>query len=240
MRSTASRRMAANRRAHRGSSLPHDARFRSAPIQDERRCGLPKYHLRWHAGVRPTAPQRRLPVGAWLRYAIGHVCDGACLRRQQENNDARDRPLRRRQGGQGRLGPVRRRVQSQHRRGPGQGRARQPLRDGAGDRGRAGGAAGMGRDQPAAARPRHVQVPRPRAEGVRQPRRAALLRARQGHRGFEGRHPARPRGGRVRLRHSQPHEGRILHEPPGPGSISIRCASRSASSPASRRSIFRR
>jgi malonate-semialdehyde dehydrogenase (acetylating)/methylmalonate-semialdehyde dehydrogenase len=35
--------------------------------------------------VRPTAPERRLPVGAWLRYAIGHMCDGACLRRQQEN-----------------------------------------------------------------------------------------------------------------------------------------------------------
>ena len=66
----------------------------------------------------------------------------------------------------GDIGSFRRRVRSQHRRGAGQGRARQAFRDRARHRGRGGGAGRLGGDQPAAARPRHVQVPRPGAEGI--------------------------------------------------------------------------
>ena len=39
-----------------------------------------------------------------------------------------------------------------------------------------------------------------------------VLRARQDHRRLQGRHPARPRSGRVRLRHPAPAEGRIHRE----------------------------
>ena len=70
-------------------------------------------------------------------------------------------------------------------------------------------AAGLGRDQSAAPRARAVQVSRTGAEGIRQPGRAALVRARQDHRRRQGRHPARPRSGRVRLRHPAPAQGRI-------------------------------
>ena len=77
------------------------------------------------------------------------------------------------------------------------------------DRQRRRGAAGLGRDQPAAPRPRHVQVPRAGPGRIRRPRPAALLRARQDLRRRQGRHPARPRSGRVRLRHPAPDEGRI-------------------------------
>ena len=73
----------------------------------------------------------------------------------------------------------------------------------------AGGPAGLGRDQSAAPRPRHVQVPGAGPGRVRRPRPAALLRARQDLRRLQGRHPARPRGGRVRLRHPAPDEGRV-------------------------------
>ena len=44
---------------------------------------------------------------------------------------------------------------------------------------------------------------------IRRPRAAALLRARQDLRRRQGRHPARPRSGRVRLRHPASAEGRI-------------------------------
>ena len=64
-------------------------------------------------------------------------------------------------------------------------------------------------DQSAAARARAVEVPRTGAEGIRQPRQASLLRARQDLRRRQGRHPARPRSGRVRLRHPAPAQGRI-------------------------------
>ena len=109
-------------------------------------------------------------------------------------------------GASGRSGDV---FNPEYRRGPGQGRLRQARRGRARDRGRRGGAAGLGGDQSAAARARPVQVPRARAEGIRQPCRAALIRARQDHRRLQGRHPARPRSGRVRLRHPAPSEGRI-------------------------------
>ena len=85
----------------------------------------------------------------------------------------------------------------------------------------------------------HVQVSRAGAEGVRQPRQAALLRARQDLRRLQGRHPARARGGRVRLRHSAPAEGRVHRQRRPRHRPLSRCASRSASSPASRRSISR-
>ena len=70
-------------------------------------------------------------------------------------------------------------------------------------------AAGLGGDEPAAARPRADEIPRTGAEGVRQPGAASLLRARQDLRRRQGRHAARPRSGRVRLRHSAPAQGRI-------------------------------
>ena len=73
----------------------------------------------------------------------------------------------------------------------------------------AGRAAGLGRDQPAAARARDVQVPGADPGRIRRPRAAALLRARQDVRRRQGRHPARPRGGRVRLRHPASAEGRV-------------------------------
>ena len=73
----------------------------------------------------------------------------------------------------------------------------------------AGRAAGLGRDQSAAPRARDVQVPRADPGRVRRPRAAALLRARQDLRRRQGRHPARPRGGRVRLRHPASAEGRV-------------------------------
>ena len=41
---------------------------------------------------------------------------------------------------------------------------------------------------------------------------AALVRARQDHRRLQGRHPARARSGRVRLRHPAPDEGRVHRE----------------------------
>ena len=72
-----------------------------------------------------------------------------------------------------------------------------------------GRAAGLGRDQSAAARPRDVQVPRTGAEGIRQPRQAAVLRARQDRSRRARRHPARARSGGIRLRHSASAEGRI-------------------------------
>ena len=96
---------------------------------------------------------------------------------------------------------------------------------------------GLGRDQSAAPRARDVQVPRADPGRVRRPRAAPLLRARQDLRGRQGRHPARARGGRVRLRHSASAEGRVHRGRRARASTSIRCASRSASSPASRRSI---
>ena len=73
----------------------------------------------------------------------------------------------------------------------------------------ASGAAGLGRHQSAAARARDVQVPGAGAEGIRQPRQAALLRARQDLRRLQGRHPARPRSGGVRLRHPASAQGRV-------------------------------
>ena len=80
------------------------------------------------------------------------------------------------------------------------------------DRQRRGRAAGLGRDQSAAARAGALQVPGARAEGIRQPRQAPLLRARQDHRRLQGRHPARARSGGVRLRHPAPDEGRVQRE----------------------------
>ena len=61
-------------------------------------------------------------------------------------------------------------------------------------------------------RARAVQVPRAGAEGVRQPRQAPFLRARQDRRRFQGRHPARARSGGVRLRHPAPAQGRVQRE----------------------------
>ena len=109
----------------------------------------------------------------------------------------------------GTSGRHRRRVQPQHRRGAGQGRLRQQGRGREGHRQRRRGPAGLGRDQSAAPRPRDVQVPGAGAGRVRRSRPAALLRARQDLRRLQGRHPARPRGGRVRLRHSASDEGRV-------------------------------
>ena len=72
-----------------------------------------------------------------------------------------------------------------------------------------GGVPRLGGDQSAAARARDVQVPRTDPGRVRRPCAAPFLRARQDLRGLQGRHPARTRGGRVRLRHSASAEGRI-------------------------------
>ena len=65
---------------------------------------------------------------------------------------------------------------------------------------------------------------RPRPQG-------ALVGARQGHCRREGRHPARPRGHRVRRR--RPHALKGEFSELAPASTSIRCASRSASARAS-------
>ncbi len=73
----------------------------------------------------------------------------------------------------------------------------------------AGRAAGMGRDQSAAPRARDVQVPRADRQGERLARGDAVVGARQDHSRRQGRHPARRRGGRVRLRHPASAEGRV-------------------------------
>ena len=86
---------------------------------------------------------------------------------------------------------------------------RQQVRGRAGHRQRRGRAAGLGRHQSAAPRARDVQVPRAGPGRIRRPRAAAVLRARQDLRRRQGRHPARPRGGRIRLRHPASAEGRI-------------------------------
>ena len=86
---------------------------------------------------------------------------------------------------------------------------RQAFRGRARHRGRRGGAAGVGRDQSAAARARDDEIPRTGAEGIRRAGAAALVRARQDLRRRQGRYPARPRSGRVRLRHSASAQGRI-------------------------------
>ena len=74
---------------------------------------------------------------------------------------------------------------------------------------------GLGRHQSAAPRARDVQVPRADPGRIRRSRAAPLLRARQDLRGRQGRHPARARSGRVRLRHPASAEGRI-HRGRGP------------------------
>ena len=86
---------------------------------------------------------------------------------------------------------------------------RQQGRGRKGDRQRRGRVPGLGRHQSAAPRPRHVQVPGADPGRIRRPRAAALLRARQDLRRLQGRHPARPRSGGVRLRHPAPDEGRV-------------------------------
>ena len=64
-------------------------------------------------------------------------------------------------------------------------------------------------DQSAAPRPRDDEVPRTGAARLRQARRVAGARARQDRSRRQGRHPARPRSGRIRLRHPASDEGRI-------------------------------
>ena len=110
----------------------------------------------------------------------------------------------------GDLRPLRRRLRPQYRRGAGQGGARQQSRGRAGHRQCRGGAAGLGGHQSAAPRARDVQVSR---AGRRRntttspnccpPSTARCLPTRK------RRHPARPRGGGIRLRHSASDEGRI-------------------------------
>ena len=78
-----------------------------------------------------------------------------------------------------------------------------------GGRERQGRAAGMGGDQSAAPRARDDEIPRAGAARLRQARRAAGARARQDRSRRQGRHPARPRSGRVRDRHPASDEGRI-------------------------------
>ncbi len=78
------------------------------------------------------------------------------------------------------------------------------------------------------------------AKENRQPGQTPLLRAWQNRSRRQRRHPARRRGRGIRLRHSASIEGRDSPKAPVPASIFIPCASRSASSPALRRSISRR
>ena len=111
--------------------------------------------------------------------------------------------------GQGHLGPDGRRLRADDRRGPGQGGAGLQGRSARRGRERQGRAAGLGRHQSAAPRPRDDEVPRTRAARLRQARRTARARARQDRSRRQGRHPARPRGGRIRLRHPASDEGRI-------------------------------
>ena len=71
-------------------------------------------------------------------------------------------------------------------------------------------------------------------------RRAPDRRARQGPVGRPRRDRPRPREPRVRVRHPEPAQGRLQRAGLAPASTSTRSASRSASSPASRRSTSRR
>uniref|UniRef100_A0A0N4ZD66 PE-PGRS family protein n=1 Tax=Parastrongyloides trichosuri TaxID=131310 RepID=A0A0N4ZD66_PARTI len=64
-------------------------------------------------------------------------------------------------------------------------------------------------DQPAAPRPRHVRVQAPGRGADGRAGRPAVVRARQGDRRLQGRHPARAGGDRVRLRHPACAEGRV-------------------------------
>ena len=78
-----------------------------------------------------------------------------------------------------------------------------------GDRRRPGRPAGLGRDQPAAPRPRHVQFQGAGRSQYERARRAARQRAWQGHRRRQGRHSARAGSDRILLRHPARAEGRI-------------------------------
>ena len=71
------------------------------------------------------------------------------------------------------------------------------------------GAEGVGRLESAAPGPGDDAVHRPGQQERRRTGRNALARARQDRRGFEGRHPARHRGHRVRGRHPAPAQGRV-------------------------------
>ena len=122
---------------------------------------------------------------------------------------AYNRTFHRRPRGQGHVGTDGRRFRADDRRGPGQGRSGLQGRAARRGRERQGRPGRVGRDQPAAPRPRDDEVPRTGAARLRQARRSAGARARQDRSRRQGRHPARPRSGRVRLRHPASDEGRI-------------------------------
>ena len=72
-----------------------------------------------------------------------------------------------------------------------------------------GRAAGMGGEQSAAPRARDDEVPRTSQQRSRRARRSARERARQDHSRRQGRYSARPRSGRIRLRHPASAERRV-------------------------------
>ena len=103
-----------------------------------------------------------------------------------------------------------RRVRPQPGPGPGPGPPRHRGRPPEGDRRRQGRPARLGRDQPAAPRPRHVQVQGAgRSATWTSSPHTAVERAWQGHRRRQGRRPARARSDRILLRHPAGAEGRI-------------------------------
>ncbi len=100
--------------------------------------------------------------------------------------------------------------------------------------------AGLGRHDAALACPRHVPVQGAARAARRRDRRRDLARARQGALGRRRRARARHRDRRVRVRRAAAPEERVHRERRHRASTPTRCASRSAWSPASRRSTFRR
>ncbi len=105
---------------------------------------------------------------------------------------------------------------------------------------RQGGVGGrVGQRLPRQAHPGPLQVPRAPRRAQGGDRGAHHRRARQGPLGRPGRGHPRSRGRRVRLRHPASAQGRATPRTPRPASTCTRSASRSASSPSSRRSTSR-
>ena len=110
------------------------------------------------------------------------------------------------------IGPPRDRVRPRHRPAPTAGRLRLPRRDRARHPGGRRRRAGLGRHAAPAAGPRPVPLQGTHRAAPGRAGRADHRRARQGPGRCPGRSHPRPRGGRVRLRHSPPAQGRVQRE----------------------------
>ena len=150
------------------------------------------------------------------------------------------RPLDRRQAHARHLGPLRRRLHA----GDGRARLSRPVRVRRGGRPcrrrRESRVSRLGGDNAALARPRDVPVQGAARAARGRNRHRRLARARQGALRRRRRACARHRDRRIRVRRAAAPQDRVHRIGRHRTSMRTRCASRSASSPASRRSTFRR